>query len=195
MIDIYLITNKVTNKKYVGQTRSGYKRRWQKHCCKTHLVLHTLLSKAITEYGKGNFIVSLLKQVPDIEGDFWEEYYIKHLHTHYSEGGYNMTLGGKQNPMNDFKVKEKHLRVCRGEQFREKQRKANSELLVRNSEKQSIRIRATSKDGTELKFNSLREACRLLRLSNRKAISNCCRKNLNNKENPHYYKDFKWEFI
>ena len=134
----------------------------------------------------------MLKQVTDTEGDFWEEYYIRHLHTHYTEGGYNMTYGGKHNPMEYKEVREKHLLVCQGESFREKQRVANKELLAKNSEKQSIKIKATSLDGAVLNFASIRAASKFLGVSNRKAILKCCKENLD--INNHFYNNYKWEF-
>lgn len=100
--ELYLITNEITHKKYVGQTSSeiGYKRRFDIHCStamykyrKDNSILHA----SIRKYGKESFSVKrLLKDIDEDKIDFYEQLWIMKLDTFYRGGnGYNMTLGGQ----------------------------------------------------------------------------------------------------
>jgi len=94
---IYLITNLVNNKKYVGQTKQGRaERRWQEHFVYTvndSKVLHN----AIRKYGAENFEFKLIEtDILEELIDEREQYYIKYYNTFYLNGqGYNMTEGGQ----------------------------------------------------------------------------------------------------
>lgn len=122
MIDIYLVTNNVNGKKYVGKTQVGYQERFRQHCHAFDYGDRYYLACAIHKYGKENFSVELITQVEDDSWEFWEKYYIQTLHTHYSEGGYNVTLGGDSNPMDDPSAVAKHDKICKSEYFRNLQR-------------------------------------------------------------------------
>ena len=96
---LYLITNLINNKKYVGQTiqTKGYKKRFKEHIYsalnhKTHI---SCLHKAISKYGPDNFEVKLLiHNIPEDKIDFYECLWIDKLNTYYRNYGYNMTFGG-----------------------------------------------------------------------------------------------------
>lgn len=94
---IYLITNLINNKKYVGQTRQGREeKRWQEHFVYTvndNKVLHN----AIRKYGHENFEFKVIENgIPEELVDEREQYYIKYYNTFYLNGqGYNMTEGGQ----------------------------------------------------------------------------------------------------
>lgn len=97
---LYLITNNINNKKYVGQTlqSKGYKKRFRDHIntakkAKIHL---SCLHRAIVKYGAENFSVKLLiHDIPESKIDFYECLWIKKLNTYYHNNqGYNMTYGG-----------------------------------------------------------------------------------------------------
>ena len=122
MTDIYLITNLLNRKQYVGQTRNGYINRFHRHCLAYYHGCRNYISCAINKYGKENFKTELIKQVNDSERNYWETYYIKFYKTHYTQGGYNLTWGGDDNPMNNDYVKQKHLEKCNSEEFKQKQR-------------------------------------------------------------------------
>ena len=126
MIDIYLITNLVNNKQYVGKTQKGYLYRFKQHLSAYEHGERHYLACAIQKYGKDNFQVELIAQVEDDSWEFWEKYYIRTLHTHYSEGGYNITWGGDFNPMDDPSVVSKHSRICKSEYFRNLQRELST---------------------------------------------------------------------
>lgn len=52
---IYVITNKVNGKKYVGQTTKPIEKRFQQHMNPSSKC--TLLAKAVQKYGKDSFII------------------------------------------------------------------------------------------------------------------------------------------
>ena len=122
MVGIYVITNTVNGKQYVGRTQIGYIYRFNQHLKAYDQGLRYYLACAIHKWGADSFKVDLLAQVEDDSWEFWERFYIKKLHTRYTEGGYNVTAGGTDNPMDDPSVKSKHNKICKGEYFRNLQR-------------------------------------------------------------------------
>ena len=96
---IYLITNKINGKKYVGQTMMTVHSRWLKHCSTARTQLGaTGIDGAIRKYGEENFIVETIKECPISELDKWEIYYIQYYNTYQGDNanvGYNITLGGQ----------------------------------------------------------------------------------------------------
>lgn len=88
---IYLVTNLINNKSYVGQTVQELKKRWNFHCsssgCKA-------LNAAIKMHGKDNFLVEALETcLTKDEMNEKERFYIKQLNT-IAPNGYNISLGG-----------------------------------------------------------------------------------------------------
>lgn len=92
---IYLITNLVNGKFYVGQTRLSWIQRWRQHV-RDSRTGETLMARAIRKYGADRFSVSVLCECSTQgELDAKEIEYIANLETHASKGkGYNITLGG-----------------------------------------------------------------------------------------------------
>lgn len=91
---IYIITNKVNGKHYIGQTIRSIQDRWREHCReKCHSgELNMLIKRAIHKYGKENFTITELEKCgADILNER-EIYYIS-LYNSYIDG-YNMTKGG-----------------------------------------------------------------------------------------------------
>lgn len=102
MYEIYVITNKVNNKIYVGQVieSKGYVKRFKEHVQKAFQnkgKKQPALHAAIIKYGSDNFTVKrILKRIPEDRVDFYERLWIGKLGSYYRTGhGYNMTLGGK----------------------------------------------------------------------------------------------------
>lgn len=96
MYEVYLITNKVNGKKYVGITKRGYKARFVEHVSSATCGSRTILHNAIRKYGRENFDLQLLESDVDesIIGER-EQYYIALYNTYYKyRKGYNMTIGG-----------------------------------------------------------------------------------------------------
>ena len=98
---IYLRTNKINGKKYVGQATNLEVRQktWKS---KNHYAGKAIYN-ARNKYGIDNFGFEILKECDDDELDYWEMYYIKELNTKVPYG-YNMTDGGEASW-----VKGKHL--------------------------------------------------------------------------------------
>ena len=90
MFNIYLITNKINDKKYVGLTKFTIEKRWKDHITtayrrKKKYAIHN----AIKKYGEKSFEIILLESdAPKEREQYWIEY-----HDSYNTG-YNLTLGG-----------------------------------------------------------------------------------------------------
>lgn len=97
---LYLITNLINEKKYVGQTnqQKGYLSRFKEHCkcAEKYDGNISVLHKAIHKYGKENFTVKLLMHnISEDKINFYERLWIEKYNTYYgNHQGYNMTLGG-----------------------------------------------------------------------------------------------------
>lgn len=97
---IYLITNKVNGKKYVGQHCGSGDSRWKQHLS-TALKLEDPkpLYAAMRKYGVNNFSYKVLEILPNHADekllDEREIYFIKKYNTFIKNGkGYNLTFGG-----------------------------------------------------------------------------------------------------
>jgi group I intron endonuclease len=91
---VYLITNTVTGKRYVGKTERTVEWRWTCHVRAINRSHRPLISSAIAKYGAENFKIETLsactnpRTLCDVER-FW----IRHLSTKVPNG-YNLTDGG-----------------------------------------------------------------------------------------------------
>lgn len=106
---IYVITNLINNKEYVGKSKQVEKRMMEPHFTPFDL------GKDIKEYGKNNFQYRVLIYCELWELDRLETAFIKFRHSHVSEGGYNISTGGYA-----------HTGAPVSQQTREKIGKANS---------------------------------------------------------------------
>lgn len=89
---IYLRTNKVNGKQYVGQT-TDLKERQNNWKCVSKPYAGNVIDNARKKYGIDAFDFEILKECEDNEMNYWEMYYIKELNTKRPYG-YNMTDGG-----------------------------------------------------------------------------------------------------
>ena len=100
---IYIITNKITKKQYIGQSVNylsngkmwGSFKRWKKHV--SNAINNTcecrLLENAILKYGEINFIIQDII-ICNIENlNYYENVFIKMYNT-LSPNGYNLMTGG-----------------------------------------------------------------------------------------------------
>lgn len=115
---IYLYTNLVNNKKYVGQT-NNFQRRVNEHkSCSFNpksINYNDILHCAIRKYGYDNFNIQILETIIDAENygivNEREAYWIKEQKSLITEWGYNILDGGKncqktflsQNQIQDIK--------------------------------------------------------------------------------------------
>lgn len=89
---IYKVTNKVTGKSYIGQTRYSLEFRWRQHL---HKKDNTYFHNAIRKYGPDNFSREVLEECDVSELNSREIYYIAKYDTF--RNGYNLTKGGEGN--------------------------------------------------------------------------------------------------
>jgi len=90
---IYLITNTVNDKKYVGQTRQQLNKRWLHHITESRTYSDRPLYRAINKYGLDNFKIRILEECNvDLlnEREIW---WIDFLDSY--RNGYNATTGGE----------------------------------------------------------------------------------------------------
>lgn len=98
MAIVYLITNLLNGKQYVGATIKTVDQRWKLHVKdslseKEEYYFH----RAIRTHGPENFKYEILCEHPNENYvfDVLEPQYIKQYKTHSTEGGYNTTFGGR----------------------------------------------------------------------------------------------------
>ena len=104
MKNIYLITNQVNGKQYVGKTKQDIHERLKQHKWSNY---DTLLHLAIKEHGIENFTVELLEVVADKESIQKEKEYTIAYNTLFPNG-YNQMIGQSLSGGNN-KMKGKHL--------------------------------------------------------------------------------------
>ena len=99
---IYLITNKINNKKYVGKTIHSIEKRWKEHIrdSKKEKCEIRPLYRAIRKYGAENFSIKEIDTGQGEELSSKEQYWIQHYNTY--EDGYNATLGGDGKILLDY---------------------------------------------------------------------------------------------
>jgi len=107
---VYLITNLVNGKKYVGQTIQNPHDRWLRH--KSTNTFGTVIGKAIHKYGKDNFSFEVIDEANSIEELNKKEIdWISQLNT--VSTGYNLRSGG-ENGMHSESTKEKISQSLQG---------------------------------------------------------------------------------
>lgn len=92
---VYVHTNKLNNKKYVGITKQDPERRWKNGWGYYSKENSTYFWKAIQKYGWDNFTHDILENNLTLEeANKMERYYISYYNSSNSLYGYNLTLGG-----------------------------------------------------------------------------------------------------
>lgn len=154
---IYLITNLINDKKYIGQTKQGREeRRWQEHLVYT-VNDNKILHNAIRKHGAENFEFKVIEtNISEELIDEREKYYIKYYNTFYLDGqGYNMTEGGQgihgyvHTDETKFRIKESNLttwqRIKKEEPERYAQLCLNRSLAIKGKSKSAEHRAALSK--------------------------------------------------
>lgn len=139
MIDIYMITNLINGKRYVGKTQRGYLFRFEEHCNSTKYGFNTYIGNAINKYGRENFKVELLKQVEDDTWEYWEKFYISEYKTLWTQNGYNITDGGDSNPMDNPAVRLKHRIACNTPEMLKRLSEIGKNQVVSKETREKIR--------------------------------------------------------
>lgn len=106
MMCIYLRTNNINGKQYVGQTVNFKVREcsWKSR----QIYSGGIIDRARAKYGVENFKTDVLRECQTQEElDYWEQYYIKTLNTKVPNG-YNLTDGG--GGTSGYELTEEHKR-------------------------------------------------------------------------------------
>jgi hypothetical protein len=92
---IYLVTNLIAEKHYVGLTTTSLEERWVRHLEQLSRKEASLVHKAIAEFGEENFTIEVIDRASNIdELRNKEREWIKKLNSRFPNG-YNVTLGGE----------------------------------------------------------------------------------------------------
>lgn len=107
---IYIITNSVNDKVYIGQTIQNPEERWKEHCrFGSKAERNMLIKRAIYKYGKEYFRMQILEKCLIEELNDKERYYIEKYNSY--KYGYNMTKGG-QDGAKPLKLSECQQQEC-----------------------------------------------------------------------------------
>jgi group I intron endonuclease len=87
---IYMIKNMINKKCYVGFHASNKEFDKDKYYGSSKT-----LDAAIKKYKPDNFIMGIIEYIDLIDWSEKEQFWIKYFHSHVSEGGYNLNLGGR----------------------------------------------------------------------------------------------------
>ena len=101
---IYVITNTINNKQYVGKTTVDVKTRFNEHC-RDYLRFFTEerpLYRAMQKYGIESFSVQMLEECDLAILNEREQYWIDKLNTY--KNGYNATVGGDGIQLYDYNL-------------------------------------------------------------------------------------------
>lgn len=191
---IYVRTNIINGKQYVGQTKNINTRNnfWN---CLNCIYANKYISEDRKKYGLENWKTEILKECDDSESDFWERYYIKKLNTKYPKG-YNISgggIGGIYGCKHSDKTKKKMSEWRKKNQFgdknpnygkhwNEKQREAVLKAICK-------KVKEIREDGTEIIHASAAEAARQYGFDY-SSISKAAKGKYSNKG--HLYKNSNW---
>jgi group I intron endonuclease len=122
---VYLITNKVNGKKYVGQTTKSVLKRFAQHL--KGIGGAERLSRAVKKYGASSFSVVVLGVATSREDLDSKEMYWVEVHQTRSPGGYNLTGGGKgtTSPSDETRFRQRMAKL--GKPLSEEHRKNAAE--------------------------------------------------------------------
>ena len=140
---IYLITNEVNRKGYVGKTSFSIERRWAEHLKAAKNPKNVFaLYVAIRKYGAEKFSIREVASCDEADLNDLEKHYIQYLGTFANSGhGYNMTEGGDGGSGYIFtqEVRDKISRALKGKPKTEEARRNSG--LARRGHKMSAKTR------------------------------------------------------
>lgn len=94
---VYLVTNTINGKYYVGQTMRQAQHRWKQHVSEALRGGDHAIGAAIRKYGKDSFLVTVFREnLTKKEADFEEDFAIVSLKTMVYNYGYNLSRGGSR---------------------------------------------------------------------------------------------------
>jgi group I intron endonuclease len=122
---IYKITNLITGKLYIGQTKHSLKTRFKEHCYPSSKCTH--LSNSIKKYGRDNFKIEQILRADSEEQLNSREKFCIRIYDTLHPNGYNLTNGG-HNGSHSLITREKLRQLNIG-------KKASSETITKLSQK------------------------------------------------------------
>lgn len=107
---IYMITNDLNSKVYIGQTKRTLEERWKEHKREKCSIneYNMLIKRAILKYGEQHFKLRELERCTIEDLNAREIYYIS-LYDSY-KNGYNLTRGGQEGTK-DLKLRDKQTEI------------------------------------------------------------------------------------
>ena len=114
---IYLITNDINSKVYVGQTIQTLNKRFNGHCCysKSDRSINMYIKRAIHKYGRDKFHIQLIEECPVNILNEREKYWINFYNSYNT--GYNLTLGGQDSNYFNINKLENIIDIKKFEQY------------------------------------------------------------------------------
>lgn len=141
---VYVIKNKINDKRYVGQTIFDPMIRFKQHC-KPHSAKYSLLGKAIQKYGKKNFVYYKIRKCSNAEEmTKIENVWILSLDT-FVPNGYNLKMAGqhcKYSSVSKEKMRKSHLGKSSG--------RKGIKLSEEEREKISLRMKKFHKENPNI---------------------------------------------
>ena len=113
MAFIYVITNDINGKQYVGKTNNSIEKRLKEHIkdSRKERCEKRPLYNAMNKYGIEHFHIEKLEECSAEKSAVREEYWIAKLDT-YGHNGYNATRGGDSKKYYDYKeIADKYLEL------------------------------------------------------------------------------------
>lgn len=109
MYVIYLHTNKITVKSYIGYTQYSMEKRFRNHCAYAQRGSNYLFHKAIRKYGEDIWESYILEHASTLlEAKTAEIKHIADRKTYDRNNGYNMTAGGEGSACKGRKLSQEH---------------------------------------------------------------------------------------
>lgn len=113
---IYIITNTINGKQYIGQTIRPITQRFTEHC-KNSSGKHSIITRAMCKYGREFFLLEQIRTCTNQkELDEYETYYIKMFGT-LAPFGYNLTTGGEHPMCSNIPEAVEKRKIARSRQF------------------------------------------------------------------------------
>ena len=140
---IYIITNLVNNKVYVGQT-SNIRKRFSDYNGTKYLTSDRPVYKAIKKYGQDNFTFEIAKLVSTkYELDKYEKIFIQKYNSSNPKYGYNIGKGGGgATPEGKKKLSEAHIGL---KESADTKRKKSNQIIMINLEDKIVIISDSGK--------------------------------------------------
>lgn len=128
---IYLITNKINGKKYIGQTRCyDINKRWRHHKTKDRYTIGKYLLAAYNKYGLINFKFQIICICFDEDVNKYEIEYIKKYNS-FAPNGYNLTKGGEcQRKIKTKNISTNYPKRKKGDPMTEEQKEKISKAMT-----------------------------------------------------------------